>query len=276
MTSHERHDPRSVGSLWRASRKYLAFVRLGFAGARAEPAELYARVLFLLIILGVFASLWRAVATTGANVGGDANTFVWYLAMTEWVLMSAPHIHFRIEDDVRRGDVAYQIVRPASYLGAHFAEGVGALGARAPVMLTGACVGAWMFGGAPRHPAAIGRAVLFGCAAALVITGYNVVLGLAAFWLGDIAPVYWIWQKLTFVLGGLLLPLTLYPQLVISIARLTPFSAVLAGPASFVLDRSFFSAGTLAVALTGWAVVAAIIAALTFRSIARRLQLNGG
>ena len=256
--------------------KYLAFIRVGYARARAEPAEHYARVLFLIVILGVFSSLWRAVASTGANVGGDPHTFVWYLAMTEWVLMSAPHIHFRIEDDVRRGDVAYQIVRPASYLGAHFAEGLGALAARAPVLLAGACVGAWIFGGAPAHPRSLGRAIAFGCVASLVVMSYNIVLGLSAFWLGDIAPVYWIWQKLTFVLGGLLLPLTLYPDVVIRIARVTPFSAVLAGPASFVLDRPFFSGGMLVLALIGWACVAALIAVTIFHSIARRLQLNGG
>lgn len=257
-------------------RKYLAFVRLGFAGARAEPAERYARVLFLLVILGVFASLWRAVAASGGRVGGSPSTFVWYLAMTEWILMAAPHVHFRIEDDVRRGDVAYQIVRPVSYLGAHFAEGVGAWLARAPVLLAGAFSGAWLFGGPPPHTLAIARALTFGCAASLVFMSYYIVLGLTAFWLGDIAPVYWIWQKLTFVLGGLLLPLTLYPGWVIGLARATPFSAVLAGPASFLLDIPFYSAGMLGLRLIAWALLAALVASATFARITKRLQVNGG
>lgn len=264
--------PKSFAS----ARKYLAFARLGYAASRAEPAEHYARVLFLFVILGVFSSLWRAVAASGANVGGDPKTFIWYLAVTEWVLMSAPAVHFRIEDDVRRGDVAYQVVRPASYLGAHFAEGVGAFAARSPVLLVGVCAAGWFFAGAPTHPPAIACALAFGGAASLVFTGYNLVLGLTAFWLGDISPVYWIWQKLTFVLGGLLLPLPLYPALVVRVARFTPFSAVLAGPGSFVLDRPFFGAETLAVALIIWAGVAAGIAVAVFRSASRRLQLNGG
>jgi ABC-2 type transport system permease protein len=257
-------------------KKYLAFVRLGFAGASAEPTELYARVLFLLLILGVFSALWRAVEASGGHVGGDPNTFVWYLAATEWVLMSAPHIHFRIEDDVRRGDVAYQLVRPASYLGAHFAEGVGAYAARALVMLVAACAGAWMFAGAPVNPPAVGRALAFGCLGSLVVMTYNIGLGLTAFWLGDIAPVYWIWQKLTFVLGGLLLPLTVYPDWVIRIARATPFSAVLAGPASFVLGRPVFGSGALALALVGWASLAGLMVTAAFRVATKRLQLNGG
>ena len=97
-------------------RKYLAFVRMGYTQARAEPAELYGRFVFFAIILGVFATLSRAVAEAGMPLGQSPTTMVWYLAITEWVLLSAPLIQFQIEDDVRRGDVAYQLARPASYL----------------------------------------------------------------------------------------------------------------------------------------------------------------
>jgi ABC-2 type transport system permease protein len=257
--------------------KYAAFARLGFAEARAEPAELYARVVFFFIILGVFSALWRAVAISGASVGGDAHTLVWYLAMTEWVLLSAPHLQFAIEDEIRRGDVAYQFARPVSYLGAHFARGVGALAARAPILLAAAFAAGWVFGGgAPAHPAAIVRAIAFGSVASVVLTSYNLLLGLGAFWLGDIAPAYWIWQKLTFVLGGLMLPLSLYPDVVVRIARMTPFPALLTGPASFVLDRPFFGAGILVIALVGWFAVAGVLAVVTLRRAARELQVNGG
>jgi ABC-2 type transport system permease protein len=261
----------------RRAAKYVAFARVGFARSRAEPAELYARVFLFFVILGVFSALWRAVALTRASAGGDARTLVWYIAMTEWVLLSAPQAQFQIEDEIRRGDVAYQIARPVSYVGAHFAQSLGALAARAPVLLATALIAGWIFGGgAPSDPAGVARAVSFGLAGAIVLTAYNVLVGLGAFWLGDIAPVYWIWQKLTFVLGGLLLPLPFYPELVVRIARLTPFPAMLTGPASFVLDRPFFRAGLLAVALIGWAAVAAGVAAMAFSRAARGLQVNGG
>jgi ABC-2 type transport system permease protein len=259
------------------TRKYVAFARLGFTSARAEPAELYGRVLFFFVILGVFSSLWRAVALTGVDVGGDANTLVWYLAMTEWVLMSAPQIQFQIEDDVRRGDVAYQLVRPVCYLRSHLAQGLGALAARAPVLLGAAVIAGWVFGGGvPANPWGVGRALIFGAFASVVLTGFNVTLGLASFWLGDIAPVFWIWQKFTFVLGGLLLPLSLYPDVVVHVARFTPFPALLTGPASFVLARPFFSPGVLVFALFAWAGIVALVASVTFRRATRNLQLNGG
>jgi ABC-2 type transport system permease protein len=255
--------------------KYLAFAQMGLAEARAEPGELYARVAFLVVILGVFSALWQAVGGAGSGAG-DRATMVWYLAMTEWVLMSAPLLHFDIEAEVRRGDVAYQIARPVSYLGAHLARGVGALVMRAPVLLVAACATGLVFGGWPAHPATIAFVVALGIAAMFVMSIWYAALGLLAFWLGDIAPVYWIWQKLTFVLGGLLLPLSFYPDIVIRIAKATPFPALLTGPASFVLARPVFGTLELLAWLVVWLIVASAAALLLFRSATRTLQLNGG
>ena len=63
-------------------------------------------------------------------------------------------------------------------------------------------------------------------------------LGYAAAWLGTPAPLFWIWQKMTFVLGGLMIPLTLYPAPCGSLAAASPFAAMLFAPASFLLDPS--------------------------------------
>ena len=255
--------------------KYGAFARVGLAGARAEPGKTYAGVVFLFVILGVFSALWRAVGA-GGNGSGSRETMVWYLAMTEWVLFSAPLLHFDVEADVRRGDVAYQIARPVSYLGAQLARAVGAMVLRAPVLLVAACAAGCLFGGRPAHPGAIARVVAIGAGAAVVMSAWYVSIGLLAFWLGDIAPVYWIWQKLTFVLGGLLLPLSFYPHIVIHVATFTPFPALLTGPASFVLGHPMFGTVELLGLLVLWFTVASALAAILFRRATRTLQLNGG
>ena len=77
--------------------KYLAFAALGFRQARAEPGELIGRVVFFAMILGVFSAVWRAVAETGATVMRSPREMLWYLTMTEWVVMSAPMLHFEME-----------------------------------------------------------------------------------------------------------------------------------------------------------------------------------
>ena len=256
--------------------KYIAFARLGFRQARAEPGELLGRALFFVLILGVFTSIWRAVAESGVSAARPPAEMLWYLAMTEWILMSAPSIHIQIEDDIRRGDVAYQIARPASWLGARLAHGLGALAVRAPVMLVIACAAAWSLAGPPRRPLGLGAAIAFGLVAAMVVTVFDAAIGVAAFWLGDVAPAYWIWQKLLFVLGGLLLPLQFYPALFVRIARLTPFPALLAGPASLATGEPLMPVAMLAPTLALWALAGWLIARAAFGRAVRRLQVNGG
>src|SRR5262245_5435413 len=116
---------RSAESL--ALLKYAAIARIAAATARRDRGELYGRCAFFVVILGVFASLWKAIGETGIGVTGESKTLVWYLAVTEWILLSAPLVHLDIQEAIRRGDVVYQLGRPVSYVGAAFAEGVGLL-----------------------------------------------------------------------------------------------------------------------------------------------------
>jgi ABC-2 type transport system permease protein len=88
--------------------------------------------------------------------------------------------------------------------------------------------------------------------------------------------VFWLWQKLMFVLGGLMLPLELYPGVVQRAAAFTPFPSLLAGPASFVLGNGFVTPGALARQLVVWSAVAALVAAAIFRRAASSLAVNGG
>lgn len=255
--------------------KYAAFARLGFRQARAEPGELAGRVVFFAMILGVFSAVWRAVGEAGGRAR-DPREMMWYIAMTEWVVMSAPLIFFQMEEDVRRGDVAYQIARPASWLGSRLAHGLGALAIRGPVMLVVACATAWVYAGPPERPAGLLASIAFGFAAAAAMTVSYLGVGVLAFWLGDVAPAFWVWQKLLFVLGGLLLPLQFYPDLFVRLASLTPFPAFLAGPASLTTREPLWSFGVLGLALVTWTVIGWSIAHLAFRRAVRTLQVNGG
>ena len=256
-------------------RKYLAFARLGVAEARAEPGELLGRVVFFAMILGVFSAVWTAAAeaTPGA---GDPREMLWYIAMTEWVIMSAPMVQFSMAEDIRRGDVAYQIARPASWLGSRIAHGLGQMAVRAPIMLVVACAAAWAYAGPPAHVERLTLAVGFGVVATAVMTVFHVAIGMLAFWLGDVMPAWWIWQKLTFTIGGMLLPLQFYPDLFVRFAMVTPFPVFLAGPASFMTDAPLMSGEGLFGGLVVWCAAGVIVAAWLFRRAVRGLQLNGG
>jgi ABC-2 type transport system permease protein len=258
-------------------RRYRAFARIGFYQACADRAELYGRIAFLVIILGIFSALWKAVGAAAAPFAESPRTLLFYLATTEWILLAAPQVQFEIEAEVRRGDMAYQLGRPVSYVGAVLAHAVGMLAARSPILLAASGIAAFLFaGGAPPDLWGLAYAIPLGVIGSLVLVGLNMVIGLAAFWLDDIAPLHWVVQKLTFVLGGLILPLPFYPHLLARMASLTPFPAVLYGPASFVVDGGPVRAVRIAFELAGWFVFILGLSAFLFRRASSALQLNGG
>lgn len=256
--------------------KYAAFARIAGAQARRERGELYGRMIFFAVILGVFSSLWRAAAEAGMPVAADPKALVWYLAATEWILLSAPPIHLDIQEAIRRGDVVYRLGRPASYVAAEFAASLGLLMARAPLLGATAFLCAFVITGWAPPLSVLATIVPFGLIAAALITALYLWIGLLAFWLHDVSPLYWVWQKLMFVLGGLMLPLQLYPRFVQSVAAFTPFPVVLAGPASFVLQNALVTPGVLARDLGIWSAATALTVWWMFRRATSSLTINGG
>jgi ABC-2 type transport system permease protein len=259
-----------------AARKYLAFGRLGMAQAAVERAALGGHVVFLLVLLGIFSGLWRAIAEAGMPLAADARDLVWYLAIAEWITMSVPALHLEIEAEIRRGDVAYQTARPASYVGGWLAHGAGRVAARAPLLGCAAAVGAWCFTGRTPPADAWLWIVPAAAAAVLLLLVLHVLLGLLAFWLPDISPLYWVSQKLLFVFGGLLLPISIYPEWLRDVARLTPFAWMLWGPAAIVLGAGATHAAAVLAHLVLWGAVTLATAAWIHRAARRTLQVNGG
>ncbi|HEY2111628.1 MAG TPA: hypothetical protein VGH25_07855, partial [Dongiaceae bacterium] len=100
-------------------------------------------------------------------------------------------------------------------------------------------------------------------------------LGYAAAWTGSSAPLFWIWQKMTFILGGLMIPLTLYPAPYGSLAAVSPFAAMVFAPASFLLDASPRAIlATLALQLF-WLAVIGTATLLVARAAAARFAAHG-
>jgi ABC-2 type transport system permease protein len=256
--------------------KYVAFARVATALARRDRGELYGRMLFFAVILGVFSSLWRVVAEAGMPIAADPKLLVWYLATTEWIILSAPPVHTDVQESIRRGDVVCRIGRPVSYVGAAFAEALGLLAVRAPLLAATAWACAFAFTGWIPPLAPLAWTLPFGFAGAALITAMCLWIGLLAFWLEDVSPVFWVVQKLLFVFGGLMLPIELYPRAMQVAAAWTPFPAMLAGPASFVLRQSGAGWLTLAVHQAAWGAAAALAVRWAFRRARATLTINGG
>ncbi|MEY4575636.1 MAG: hypothetical protein RL701_339, partial [Pseudomonadota bacterium] len=125
----------------------------------------------------------------------------------------------------------------------------------------------------------LAQALPLGLCAGVLITALYVVIGVTAFWVADVTPLYWIWQKALFILGGLMLPLELYPTWVQRLGMLTPFPLLLSGPASFVLHPQAHATHAvllLAGRLALWLAIAGVLSHVLYERALQRLQVNGG
>ena len=257
--------------------KYLAFVQVGAVRAITERGEIYGRMLFLPVILGVFSALWAAVDEAGKQASSAPHALVWYLAITEWIVLSPPLIFVEIQEEILRGDLATHLPRPVSYVGAVFCQAVGMLCVRALVLGVFAMLFAYVWTGVFPQPRVLACALPLGFGAQLLLVAMYVALGVWALWFVDVTPLYIVWQKLLFILGGLMLPLEFYPAWVQRFAALTPFPSVLSGPAGLLLHPAQGGyVANVALRLVFWFCVVGCSTHWLFQRALRRLQLNGG
>lgn len=256
--------------------KYVAIAGTAVRHALMQRWEIVGRAALYALFLVIFSQLWR-VALAGGGWDHGPIDMLWYLAVTEWIVISIPPIHDDVQEDVKTGDIAYMLPRPMSYVGGRVAEGIGLLAVRMAMLGVPGFFLAWaLSGGLPSDPRGLLLAAPLGILAGCVCVVFQTAIGITAFWLQDASPVFWIWQKLMFLFGGLILPLDAYPDWMRTVAACTPFHALVYGPARSALDFDPAGAAVTAAWIVVWGGVAWLALFGIFRRGLYALDVNGG
>jgi ABC-2 type transport system permease protein len=251
----------------------LAIARVSAREAFVARSALVGRVLFFGVLLLVFSRLWQVVPLGDA----DPRAPIWYLALTEWVLLSIPHVHLEVERDFATGDVAYLLPQPVPYPAVKVAGAYGEYLARLATLGLFAFPATFLLaGGLPADARALPLALPIVLVSGLLGILVQTTLGVASVWVTEVQPLYWVWQKGCFVLGGLILPLDVYPSWLSGFARATPFAAILYAPGRTALGLDAGAIATSAALLVGWTVVAFVALRLVVARGLRVLDVNGG
>lgn len=101
------------------------------------------------------------------------------------------------------------------------------------------------------------------------------IVGLLAFWIEDIKPLYWIVDKAVMILGGSYLPVALFPKIMYTIAIWSPF-----GASQFVTHTVYATwkteyAGMIAIQ-TFWVLTLGTIVIYMFDKAHKKVSVNGG
>ena len=248
-------------------------------GARrvlASRGELVIGVLIYMVIVGAVTTLWRVAAEANGGVvdGYDALALTWYLAMSEAAYMAVnSRLIEEIGDEIAGGAVASEMLRPASVVGVRLAT---QLGLAAPRLVANAVAGSVVclvtVGAPPSYPALLLAVPALGLAAACNLMAVHAFAAIT-FWLRDARSAWFLYQKLIFIFGGMLLPLQVLPGWLHTVSVSLPFMTMAYVPAR--LASGHVEPELLLVQL-GWLAVLAALAVVAFNAGERRLQAVGG
>jgi ABC-2 type transport system permease protein len=255
---------------------YIAGFSRGARGAIAAPGDLLVRVGFLAMIMLVMSALWGAAlaAKGGAIEGYTRGGVLWYVIAAQVAVIAVrPRSVEEIGEEIGSGAVAVQMLRPVSVVGLRMAieAGEGAVRLAAAAVAGGAMT--WALAGAPPSAPALALALPAAAIGALANIASQHAFGGVSFWLLDAKSTWFVYQKLVFLPGGLLIPLELLPHGLETVSRFLPFATMAYVPGRIAAGHAD---PLLVVWQLGWLAALLGAALAVFAAGQRRLEVLGG
>lgn len=222
--------------------------------------------------------VWMSLAASGATGGTDATWFAAYFLVVYGVRQfNAVWVIRKLDELVRLGRLSSLLMHPVNpywrLVGWHLAD----VAVRAPVVFIFVPVALWISGG--YHELSPSHATLF---AVSVVGGMTVhfhlqyLFGLTAFWTDQSLAFEEFYLTLFYLLGGLVVPLQMFPDAVRGFVALLPWPYIFGFPTEVMLGAR--AGDTLLHGLmiqAGWIAVLMVAGQLVWRLGLRRYGAAG-
>jgi ABC-2 type transport system permease protein len=259
--------------------KYWAIFQITLVNSLAYPGELIGRSLMIIPFMWIFYQLWDVTyAASGRDVinGLSLVDVVWYLMLAETIELGRPFVARTISENVKDGSIAYLLNKPYDFLLYQFSTTMGETIFRTLLNAIFGGVMIFWLAGPPEQPAGILFALPAILGAWILHFCVTVMIGLSAFLVEDVSAFTWIYQKLAFLFGGMLIPLDFYPGWLQTLAKALPFSSITYGPARlFVTPTAELFVSVMSLQIV-WIVIFVLLLTFAYRRGVAYLTVNGG
>lgn len=267
-------------SFQRQWQKYSAITQINLQNQLAYVWDALGRSLFVVVILFIMVQLWTVVygGRAAAPIAGlSFQATIWYFLLAEMIELGKFRHDMHISQEVKDGSIAYTLIRPYNYLAYHFFNGLGDTVVKMGlIFLLGAPIVIWYGGLLPVSLLAATAVGLTVALALLLDFCMASMIGLLAFVTEDTFSFRLIYQKMIFILGGLLIPLDFLPDWLQRIASWLPFSYVTYAPARLLVSFDMALFGRLLLGQLFWIGVMSLLLWRQYRWATDRLTINGG
>ncbi|MGH7869578.1 MAG: ABC transporter permease [Candidatus Dormibacteraceae bacterium] len=257
-------------------RAIIAGFGIGLRSVLTDFSSLVMRGGFLLLILVVMSALWHAaIDAHHCSLGGyEISGLLWYVFGAQVAVIAARQRTVEeVGEEIGSGAITVPMLRPVPVVAMWMAMEAGSgFGRIALIFPCGAAL-TWLLAGPPPNLVCLLLAV-----PAVIIGGttniaFQHAVGGTAFWFKDAKSGWFLYQKLVFLPGGMLIPLELLPTGVASVCQMLPFSAMAYIPGR--IASGHLDPGLLLIQ-AGWLILIVAIALAVFALGQRRLEVVGG
>lgn len=254
-------------------------IRISARNVQAFRFRLVGWLLTLMIQLYLLRVVWSAAYDGRESVEGvSSGSLLVYLTISALHRFFLPdRIAFLIEERIRTGSVASDLIRPFGFLKQMIAIQTGSVAGSAPLLIV--VVPVAMLVGSLRLPAIETLLVyLVSLALAFVVNALIwMLVGLLGFWLMDIGGLRATISVASSFLAGALVPLWFMPDILRTVVEWLPFQATMFLPASiFAAQTTGSDAIQPLLVQVAWIGVLVAIANVVWRRAQRKLVIQGG
>ena len=255
--------------------KYFLIYRHSFFQTLQKKGFLISKVCLYIMASLIFISLWSSISSEREPTLLSFEYMSWYILITELIVLSTSEIYTSIHKDIKSGAIAYFLTKPVSYIWVRLSEAFGETVLNLIVLLFAGITFGVFTGAAIPNLTNLPFLLFAITLSAFLLLIFQSLVGVLSYWLGDTFTIVLILNKILFVLGGLFVPITIYPQWLQNIANLTPFPYMLYYTAS-ILQNSAFHASLICLALCGWTAALSTVTLFFYKKMLKTLEVAGG
>ena len=233
------------------------------------------------IMLFILFNLWEYLYSDPNELinGYSMSQMTWYVIITEilWMTLGGRKLCNKISNDVRSGNITYNINKPYNYIGYCLSTHLGDMFIKGLIYtFLGMFTGLLFLGNFPGlNIVSILIVLLTSILATIISTLLVTFIGLFSFFIEDASPFYWVYSKIILVLGTIF-PIEYFPIILQKIINFSPVYVVSYGPAKLFVDFSWDKAISIIIAQIIYMFISYSACSLIYKKGVKRINANGG
>lgn len=262
-------------------KKYLFIYKTAIIDSLQYVFNIFTSFISYLLLVFIFINLWEYMYSNPDEVinGYTKAQMIWYVIITEilWMSLSGRAFCKSICDDVKGGNIAYNLNKPYSYilysLFNHFGKRTIRFGC---LLILGFSIGFLFLHQFPCLNVINLLLIFITMILAFIINSlFVIIIGLFSFVIEDANPFFWLYSKCILVLGTLF-PVEYFPTYIQPIITYSPIYVTSAGPAKLFVDFSYTNFMQVLILQIGYVLIAYLLCSFCYRKGVLKLNVNGG